>query len=165
MSPIAVLIGPPAAGKSKLGKRVARILGVGFVDTDKIVAAEHGSIPEIFERLGEAQFRIWEREAVVSALSSDGVVALGGGAIVDQRTQADLAGHRVVLVTVSRDAVESRLDTGSRPLLTGGIDAWSQLVAARQGIYSELADIVVDTSVGPMDTHAENLAAQLGSPS
>lgn len=161
MTPVAVLIGPPAAGKSKLGKRVARALGVDFVDTDKTVVAKHGSIPDIFERFGEAQFRIWEREAVAEALHTDGIVSLGGGAVLDEQTQADLADQRVVLVSASPEAIAPRLDASSRPLLTGGIDAWIALVASRQPIYDRLADIVVDTSRGTMDSHADALAQRL----
>jgi shikimate kinase len=161
VSPIAVLIGPPAAGKSKLGKRVARHLGVEFVDTDKRIVAEHGPIPEIFAVHGEAQFRRWEREQVALALQSGGIVSLGGGAILDEDTQRDLADQRVVLVTASAEAIEHRLDDSSRPLVTGGIDAWRALVAPRMAIYERLADIVVDTSTGTMDSHGEALAATL----
>ncbi|MDP4586460.1 MAG: shikimate kinase [Microbacteriaceae bacterium] len=161
MTPRAVLIGPPAAGKTRLGKRIARRLGVGFVDTDSRVVADHGPIPAIFKRFGEPQFREWERAAVVEALTTDGVVSLGGGAIVDDATQRDLENLTVILVTASPEKVAPRLLLGNRPLLADGIESWKRLVAARQPIYDRLADIVVDTGLATMDSIADDVAAQL----
>jgi shikimate kinase len=160
MRPVAVLIGPPASGKSKLGKSVARMLGLPFVDTDKRVVEKHGPIVDIFRERGVDQFRQWERHEVARALTEGGIVALGGGAIEDGETQADLAAHRVVLVTVSAEAVEARIANDNRPLLDG-IDSWISLVEKRMPIYERLADIRVDTSVGPMDMHAADLANRL----
>ena len=161
MTPIAVLIGPPAAGKTRLGKRVASLLGVEFVDTDKKVVAGHGPIPEIFQSLGESQFRAWERDAVSEALTTSGIVSLGGGAVMDADTQRDLEKLRVVLITATPDAIAPRLGTGTRPLLTGGIEAWTALLAERQPIYDRLAEFTVDTSRGSMDAIAEGLAERL----
>ena len=161
MSPIAVLIGPPAAGKSRLGRRVATRLGVEFVDTDKRVVAQHGPIPEIFASEGEAQFRVWEREAVVDALVSPGIVALGGGAVLNPDTQRDLDDLFVILVTATPEAIAPRLVAGKRPLLAGGIDAWVALVAERQPVYDRLADFSVDTSRGTMDGIADSLVTRL----
>jgi len=74
-----VLIGPMGAGKTSIGRRVARALGVPFADTDKLITRDHGAIPALFERHGEAHFRALEREAVRSVRSPRaGVVALGG---------------------------------------------------------------------------------------
>ncbi|MBJ7433688.1 MAG: shikimate kinase, partial [Microbacteriaceae bacterium] len=101
MTPIAVLIGPPASGKTRLGKRVAARLGVEFIDTDKSVVSMHGPIPEIFASVGEGQFRVWEREAVINALATSGIVALGGGAVVNEDTQRDLEELRVILITAT----------------------------------------------------------------
>jgi len=161
VSPIAVLIGPPAAGKSRLGRRVATRLGVEFVDTDKRVVAQHGPIPEIFASEGEAQFRVWEREAVVDALVSPGIVALGGGAVLNPDTQRDLEDLFVILVTATPEAIAPRLVAGKRPLLAGGIDAWVALVAERQPVYDRLADFSVDTSRGTMDGIADSLVTRL----
>jgi len=161
VSPIAVLIGPPAAGKTRLGKRVATLLGVEFVDTDKKVVAAHGPIPEIFELHGEPQFRAWERDAVTDALTTSGIVSLGGGAVVNSDTQRDLENFRVVLITATPDAIAPRLVSSNRPLLAGGIDAWTALLAQRQPIYDRLAEFTVDTSRGSMDSIAEGLAERL----
>jgi len=161
VKPRAVLIGPPAAGKSRLGRRIASRLGVGFVDTDKLVVAEHGPIPEIFEHMGEPTFRVWERAAVISALGTDGIVSLGGGAILDVDTRLDLRDHTVILITATPEAIESRLAAGTRPLLTEGIDSWKKLVSVRQPIYDELASFTVDTSMGTMDSIADDIANRL----
>jgi shikimate kinase len=164
MTPRAVLIGPPAAGKTRLGKRIAKRLGVGFIDTDSRVVSQHGPIRDIFASHGEPQFRAWEREAVVEALESDGIVALGGGAIVDEATQRDLATHTVILVTASPKVIAPRLLLGKRPLLARGIEAWKELVEKRQPIYDRLATIVVDTGHATMDSIADDLAERLRNP-
>ncbi|MEY5017236.1 MAG: hypothetical protein RL431_285 [Actinomycetota bacterium] len=161
MTPRLVLIGAPAAGKTRLGKRIARLLNLPFRDTDKMVVEKHGPIPEIFAEHGEAQFRVWEREAVIEALSSEGIVAFGGGAVLNTDTQNDLAGLTVALVSITPEAAEKRIQDSSRPLLAGGIDAWRALVSARQPIYDRVSTFVVDTSRRPLDHIAEEVAAQL----
>jgi shikimate kinase len=144
-----------------LGKRIARRLGVRFVDTDSEIVSDHGPIPAIFAKFGEPQFREWERDAVVDALTTPGIVALGGGAIINEATQADLANMTVILVTASPEKVAPRLILGNRPLLADGIESWKRLVAERQPIYDRLADIVVDTGHATMDSLAEDIARQL----
>ena len=98
--PPVALIGPMAAGKSSLGRKLAARIGRTFADTDKLVALEHGPIPQVFAEHGEAAFRRWEAEAVRHALVPGAVVALGGGAVLDERSRALLAHATVVLVTV-----------------------------------------------------------------
>jgi shikimate kinase len=136
------------------------MLGLPFTDVDARIVEKHGSIPLIFAEHGEAQFREWERVEVAHALTEDGVVSLGGGAVEDEQTQKDLGNLTVVLVTVSAEAVADRLDNDKRPLLNG-IDSWKALVARRQDIYDDLATITIDTSTGPMGQHAERLAEML----
>jgi shikimate kinase len=157
--PPVVLIGPMGAGKTRIGKRVARILGTGFVDTDKVVVAENGPIPELFTTKGEAHFRALERAAVVGALAGDDVVALGGGAILDAETRADLGSHRVVLVTVSAEAVAPRIADARRPLLRDGLADWECIYAERRPFYEQLARFTVDTSHRPIDAVAQEVVA------
>src|SRR5690554_2061110 len=131
-APLVVLIGPPGAGKSRIGKSVARELGVRFVDTDRVIVSEHGPITRIFEVHGERRFRELERDVVRRALVGDellepSVVALGGGAVLDVDTQRELASHRVALITVTAEAVRNRLNTSKRPLLAGGMESWVRL--------------------------------------
>jgi shikimate kinase len=156
-APLVVLVGPPAAGKTRLGKRVSKLLGVEFLDTDALVASRYGPIPALFAAEGEASFREKERAAVVEALASTGVVALGGGAVINPDTRADLLSHRVALVSITAEAVEPRLNSSKRPLLTGGLESWVSLVAARTAWYDEVATATFDTSTTPLDTVADNI--------
>ena len=155
--PLVVFIGPPGAGKTRLGTRVARILGAPFIDTDRVIVAQHGPIPEIFTSPGEPEFRRIEREIVAEALEKEAVVSLGGGAILSAETQAQLASHNVALITVSAEAVVSRIGGSKRPL-TGDIAAWSALVDSRREIYERLATATWDTSSRPIDHIAADIA-------
>jgi shikimate kinase len=155
---VVVLIGAPGSGKTRTGKRLARLLRVQFIDTDKRIVAAHGAIADIFAAHGEPHFRELERAEVVAALAERAVVTLGGGAVLDAATQADLAGHRVVQLTVAPTAVASRIAGGKRPLLKDGIGAWTALVAARQPIYDRLSQLSIDTSRQPLDRVAQRIA-------
>ena len=157
-----MLIGAPGAGKTRTGKRLARLLDVPLVDTDKRIVEEHGVIADIFRDHGEPHFRALEKAAVAQALSENAVVTIGGGAVLDPGTQELLASHRVVQLTVSADAVESRISGGKRPLLADGIGAWTALVAARQPIYDRLSQLTIDTSRQPLDRVAHRIADWLG---
>lgn len=156
--PLVVLIGPPAAGKTRIGKRVARALAVPFIDTDRLISAEHGSIPEIFAERGEPAFRALEVEAVADALRQHAVVALGGGAVMTPAVAEALRGHPIVLLTVSADAAAERLDPESRPLVREGIGAWVALVETRMPTYTALATATWDTSSQPLDRIAAEIA-------
>ena len=149
----AVFIGPMASGKTKLGKRVAREIGAPFHDTDKMIVAEHGPIPEIFATHGESQFRAWEREAVRAAISLGGVISLGGGAILDAATRSDLTNLPVIYLHITREAVEQHLATSTRPLLTDGIEAWERIFDQRRALYESVASVDFDTS----SLHAQRL--------
>jgi shikimate kinase len=155
--PLVVLIGPPGAGKTRLGKRVARILGAPFIDTDRNIVAAHGAIADIFSQHGEAHFRAIERTVVASALRERAVVSLGGGAILNADTQAELANHPVALITVSAEAIALRIAGSVRPLVTG-ISDWSALVTARRETYERLAKMSWDTSSRPIDAIAMEIA-------
>jgi shikimate kinase len=155
---VVVLIGAPGSGKTRTGKRLARLLRVPFIDTDKRIVAAHGAIADIFATHGELHFRALERAEVVAALAERAVVTLGGGAVLDAATQADLAGRRVVQLTVAPAAVASRIAGGKRPLLKDGIGAWTALVAARQPIYDRLSQLSIDTSRQPLDRVARQIA-------
>ena len=157
-----VLIGPPASGKSRIGKKLARMLGTGFVDTDRLVVTSHGPIPEIFATHGEAHFRALERAAVATALESDGVVAFGGGAVLDPDTQRDIASWPVVLLTVHPDAVAGRLGNGKRPTVPD-VETWKAVYERRRELYERLADHTADTSSLPTERVAAEIIEWLGS--
>ncbi|WP_010202658.1 shikimate kinase [Salinibacterium sp. PAMC 21357] len=158
---IVVIIGAPGSGKTKVGKRLAKILDVPLIDTDKVVVASHGPIPELFTEFGEEYFREREREAVANALLEPAVVTLGGGAVLDLNTRADLASHRVVQLTMSKTAARLRIAGTKRPLAKNA-DEWAKLVEARQPIYDELSLLTIDTSLKPMEKVAREIADWLG---
>ncbi|HEU4806994.1 MAG TPA: shikimate kinase [Homoserinimonas sp.] len=166
--PAVVLIGPPAAGKSRIGRKTAKYLDLDFLDTDSVIVAEHGPIADIFLTRGEAAFRAIEREVVERALGTGGVVSLGGGAVLDEQTRDALRAHRVVLLTVSAEAVERRISgrlakDQRRPLLaadtTGDrLAAWQKLVDSRRSVYESLATSTWDTSERPITAIAREIA-------
>jgi shikimate kinase len=156
-----VLIGPPAAGKTSVGRKLARRLGIEFLDTDKLIVVEHGPIADIFREHGEPHFRAIERATVADALRRDAVVSLGGGAVLHPDTRRDLEGVPVVLLTVSREAVEGRIGGSKRPLVQG-IDSWQALVDARAELYASLASVTFDTSNRPIATIVAEIADWAG---
>ncbi len=164
-----VLIGAPAAGKTRTGKRIARALGLPHLDSDKLFVAAHGPIADFFTAQGEAAFRGIERELVAAALAEDAVVSLGGGAVLDPKVQGLLAGRPVVQLTSTPEAIRQRIaqeprEAAKRPLLAdGGVEAWERLVEARKPIYDRLATVTVDTSHRTMDSVAEEVLAWLAS--
>ncbi|WP_346427096.1 shikimate kinase [Microbacterium sp. 10M-3C3] len=147
-----VLIGPMGAGKTSIGRRVARAIGLPFTDTDAAVVREHGPIPVLFAERGEAEFRRLERDAVAAALASGGVVSLGGGAVLDPQTREDLGAHRVAFLTVAPEIVGGRIRGGHRPLVAGDdlVARWQEIYAQRRPLYEEVADATFDTSHGPL---------------
>jgi shikimate kinase len=156
-----VLIGPMGAGKTSVGRRVARALERPFFDSDIAVVREHGPIEAIFAEHGEAHFRSLERAAVREGLAGGGIVSLGGGAVLDPRTRADLARARVALLTVEPRVVASRVRESARPLLQGddAITRWIAIYEERRALYEELADETFDTSSGPLQQVVEAITA------
>ncbi len=150
--PALVLVGPMGAGKTSIGRRVAKTLGWTFRDTDALIAQEHGAIPALFETHGEAHFRALEHDAVAAAVADGGVVSLGGGAVLDARTRTLLRRHRVALLTVAPAVVAGRLAGSGRPLLAGEdpLETWRSILARRMPLYLEVADATFDTSRGPL---------------
>lgn len=147
--PLVVLVGAMGAGKSTVGRLVADALGVGFLDSDQEIERVTGkSVADIFVDDGEAHFRELERRAVAASLGTHtGVLALGGGAVLDPGTRALLAGHRVVFLRVGLADAARRVGLGvSRPLLLGNVRGRiKQLLDERTPVYESVATHVVDT--------------------
>ena len=147
--PLVVLVGPMGVGKSTVGQLLAERLGVAYRDTDDDIVAEQGrAIAEIFVDEGESAFRAIEKRAVRTALAGhDGVLALGGGAILDADTRALLAGQRVVYLSMDvEEAVKRTGLNAARPLLAvNPRKQWRELMEARRHLYEEVATAVVAT--------------------
>ncbi|MBO4256544.1 shikimate kinase [Streptomyces griseorubiginosus] len=147
--PLLVLIGPMGVGKSTVGQLLAGRLGVGYRDTDDDIVAEQGrTIAEIFVDEGEPVFRAVEKAAVHRALGEhEGVLALGGGSILDPDTRALLAGQRVVYLSMDvEEAVKRTGLNAARPLLAvNPRKQWRELMEARRHLYEEVATVVVAT--------------------
>jgi shikimate kinase len=163
--PLAVIIGPPGAGKSTIARRVAHALGAPWVDTDAAIEAATGtSVSEIFVDHGEPHFRELERAEVARALSGPGVVSLGGGAPMDPRTQQLLAGQTVIFLDVGiADAARRIGFDASRPLLMVNPRAsWTRMMNERRGTYERLATHRVDTAGRRPAAVVEEIVALLG---
>lgn len=151
MAPKAVLVGLPGSGKSTIGRRLAKALGVGLLDTDVAIEQRTGrSIADIFATDGEQEFRRIEEDVVRAALADhDGVLSLGGGAVTSPGVRAALAGHTVVYLEIS--AAEGVRRTGGntvRPLLAGPdrAEKYRALMAKRAPLYRRVATMQVDTN-------------------
>ncbi|RVW04047.1 shikimate kinase [Rhodococcus xishaensis] len=166
MTPRAVLIGPPGAGKSTIGRRLANALELELLDTDVEIERRTGrTIPEIFATEGEGYFRELEEQVVEEALEShDGVLSLGGGAILSDRTRSRLAGHTVVYLEIS--VAEGLKRTGAnsgRPLLAGS-DPKAQyyaLMRRRKPLYRQVASIKVRTDARSPSRVVQQLVKKL----
>jgi shikimate kinase / 3-dehydroquinate synthase len=134
------LIGFMGAGKSTVGREVAERTARPFVDTDAEIERLHGPIPELFER-GEPGFRRLEEQVVAEALAGPpSVVALGGGAVLSEKTRERLRAHAfAVQVEVDPDTAWARVSGSDRPLARDEGD-FRRLFAERQGVYAETAD-------------------------
>ncbi|BBZ44702.1 shikimate kinase [Mycobacterium parmense] len=151
MAPRAVLVGLPGSGKSTIGRRLSKALGVGFLDTDTVIEQQTGrSIADIFATDGESEFRRIEEDVVRAALADhDGVLSLGGGAVTSPGVREALTGHTVVYLEISAGEGARRTRGGAvRPLLAGGdrVEKFKNLMAARIPMYRQVATIRVDTN-------------------
>jgi shikimate kinase len=161
-----VLIGPPGAGKSSIGKSLAKRMNLNFIDTDELIENRSGKkISDIFLEDGEAGFRALEKESVLEALrQADSIISLGGGAVLDSETQSVLREmNRVVYLEVSISNAAPRIGFNrDRPLLLGNPrQQWLSLMEHRKPIYESLAKYQVSTDNRKVNEVAEILVKEL----
>lgn len=152
MTPRAILIGAPGAGKTTVGEILARDLGCPFADSDQLVETAHGqSVADIFFNLGEPRFREWEAESITQALIGfDGVLSLGGGAVMNTNTSKELtaSGAPIFWLEVTSSVAFRRAGLSApRPLLVGNVRAnLVSLLETRTPIYESLATHRIDAN-------------------
>ncbi len=150
MAPIVVLVGAPGSGKSTIGNLLAGKLGVEFVDIDEeIEKLTQKSISQIFIDDGEAEFRRLEKSQIADTLAtSQAVVSLGGGAVLDADTRTLLKTHNTLWLQVNSNVAASRVGLAqARPVLVGNVRTkLIELLKARTPFYEEVAKYSLDTN-------------------
>lgn len=150
MSPQLIFVGAPGSGKTTIGKKVSEKLGVEFIDIDsEIEMDEKISISEIFVQKGEEYFRQKEKEKIAQSLNNfDGVISLGGGAVLSEETRQALSIAPVVWLKVSAQEASSRVGlAASRPVLMGNVRSkLVKLLEERTPLYEEVADWQIETT-------------------
>lgn len=152
-----------ASGKSTVGKSLASVLSLPFIDTDQLIVEAHGSIASIFAAHGEPGFRDLEQQTLATV--PEGVIATGGGAVLREANRQVLAGGTVVYLEMTAEGAAARIKGDStRPLLAGdqALNAWSALLATRKGIYESIADVRVRVDGKTVLQIVEEIAARLG---
>jgi shikimate kinase len=162
--PQVILIGPPGAGKSSVGKALGQRLSMNFADTDSLIEEQSGlRVSEIFLDKGEPFFRELEREIVLRELTNfDGVLALGGGAVMNPDVESALRQSLdpICFLDVSLSSAAPRIGFNrDRPLLVGNPRAkWQELMNVRRPIYESLATLTVSTDSGTPSQIAQEVA-------
>ena len=148
-----------ASGKSSIGRRVAALLNIPFVDTDSLIAAQHGAIADFFALHGEQEFRSVEEATVLAELQNPEprVIALGGGAVLSAKTREALRSKNTVLLMTDADTVLNRANIEKRPLLKDDPQAWTRILNERLPLYEDVASVTFDTSKLPKDTIAQRI--------
>lgn len=161
MSPRVVLVAPPGVEVERIAAALGSLLDLPVRDTDRDVEALAGaSVAEIFVESGESLFRDLERQAVVAALAEhDGVLVVGGGAVMDPRTEADLAAHRVVLLDVSITYAARVLGLTGATHVVNPRAQWLRMMETRRPVYARVASLTVSTDGRQPDDVASEIAA------
>src|ERR1700685_2501693 len=165
--PNVFLIGPMGSGKSAVGRHLARLLRFSFHDSDADIEARTGvDIAFIFEKEGEAGFRLRERESIERLTRLESIVlATGGGAVIDPANRTALAQRGVVfyLVTSVNQQIERTRHARHRPLLhdTDPEKKLKELMERRAVLYAEIADLTITTDGRRVQLVAEEIHQEL----
>ncbi len=162
------LVGPMGAGKTTIGKQLAQLLHLEFIDTDQEIESRTGApIDWIFDIEGEDGFRAREKEIIAELSQRQGIVlATGGGAVVTPENRTFLAGRGIVvyLETSIEQQLERTRKDKRRPLLQNTDDPEATLIALhkeRDAQYREIADVVVATNENSIKSVANKIANQI----
>ena len=161
------LVGPMGSGKSAVGRQLAARLGLAFVDSDAEIESLTGvDIPFIFEKEGEAGFRVRERDVLDALTGRRGVlVATGGGAVLDPDTRARLRSRGCVVylrTSVNQQLARTRR-SGHRPLLRtpDPLGTLERLMQVRAPLYEEAADLIVETDSRKVKSVVDEIECRL----
>lgn len=165
--PAVILVGPPGAGKTTVAAAIGARTGLAVRDTDADVERDTGrTISEIFTQSGEAEFRSLERAAVARAVAEhEGVLSLGGGAVMDPETQELLRDQRVAFLTISMPVGVKRTGMGDQRPMFVGVNArqmFKALLVARTPVYRSVASVEIDTDELTVDEVADRIVAEFG---
>lgn len=162
MSPRVILVAPPGVDVDAIAAELGRMFDLPVRSTDRDVEERAAAtVAEIFVEKGESTFRELERQAVVTALGEhDGVLVLGGGAVMDPLTEADLAGERVVFLDVSISQAARTLGFIGPTTVINPRAQWLRMMEKRRPVYERVADVVVTVDgKAPSEVVQEILAA------
>jgi shikimate kinase len=168
VTPRAVIVGPPGSGKSTIGPLLAERLGVSFRDSDEDIVEQAGKpISDVFTEEGEPAFRAQEEQAIAKALAEhEGVLSVGGGAVLSAATRAAFAGQTVVFLNVGMAAGLRRVGLSTARPLLAGINpraTYKSLLDARLPFYREVATVEIDTDERTPSEVVEAVTALLDS--
>lgn len=145
-----VLVGPMGVGKTTIGKKLAHLWNVPFIDTDALIVKEHGEISKIFETRGEAFFREVETNALKHSLVAPAVIATGGGIILSEENRTLLRNQQVIYLVTNGKHISHRLQGTRRPLLKNGVSDWQKIYQERKPLYELVAKHTIETSNLPL---------------
>ena len=152
-----VLVGPMGSGKTTLGKRLAKELELEFLDTDKLIARDHGAITKIFSEKGEEYFRQLETEYLADSLPGSAVVATGGGIVIREENRDLMKGQLVVFLDTDSEHVLGKVNISKRPLLKDNPERWQEIYQTRKPLYESVATATVYTGGRSIKTLIQEL--------